>query len=123
MADRPRESTQSPQWPRSVSWQALALWLWRAGVRPEWHKRAACRDGDPKWWDGGPHYGEWARAICQRCPVRQECLRDVVAWETRFATRASATMGVAGAMTATERRELYRAFSSVVGRSRARNRS
>lgn len=44
-----------------------------------WQERAACRtDGDPEWWfpsSGTSHaFTLKAKAICNRCPVRDTCL-------------------------------------------------
>jgi hypothetical protein len=42
-------------------------------VSREWELRAACRYEDPDLWFSHQHRGE-AIAICQSCPVREECL-------------------------------------------------
>lgn len=110
----PVDTSEVAGWPLMASWRALVLRLWRATARPDWHRHAACQGRDPRWWDGG-RYGEWARAVCQQCPVSTECLTDVLNWETRSGTRADSAYGVAGGMTAPERRELYRALPESVG--------
>lgn len=49
-----------------------------------WWTRQACQDVDPKVFDGRPapdRYGvDWseARHLCVNCPVRQECLTEVL---------------------------------------------
>ena len=71
---------------------------------PEWHTRAACRAPgvDPEWfWPdrGRPDTAEVARAICATCPVRAECLDDVLA-------QHSHTGGIWGGTNEKERRKL-----------------
>lgn len=97
-----------------VGWRALALVLWR-GDSPLWHDDAACRDGDPRLWDLGKRQAERARAVCGTCPVRVECLADVIEWDTRSATHAREPVGVVGGLTAAERKSLYEAFPLSVG--------
>lgn len=49
---------------------------------PQWHKQAACKDAkDPDLWH--PEPGERdrevrAKKICERCPVKKECLEDAL---------------------------------------------
>lgn len=72
----------------------------------EWRSQAACRDVDPELFfpvaDSGPLV-EWqvqeAKAVCDGCPVRAECLA--------FALRAL-TDGIAGGLTPAERRRYSR---------------
>ena len=46
-----------------------------AGNRPEWMKDAACRSRRQSMWFPQGKTGLEAKAICARCPVRDECLR------------------------------------------------
>jgi WhiB family redox-sensing transcriptional regulator len=44
--------------------------------RPAWHKKAACRSHPVSWWFPDQEHradGRLARAICETCPVREEC--------------------------------------------------
>ncbi len=44
-------------------------------VRPEWHARAACRGRGPElFFPPSGEDGLMAKALCARCPVREECL-------------------------------------------------
>lgn len=73
----------------------------------DWRKRAACRDVDPELFfpalgGGTPTPAalaaiEDAKAVCQRCPVRAECL----AWAVD-----ALPYGIAGGATEHERRDL-----------------
>src|SRR5699024_7162883 len=80
----------------------------------DWRHRAICRDEDPELFfpigNTGPALlqVEQAKAVCQRCPVTQECL----AW----ALETGQDAGVWGGMSEDERRALKRR------RSRARTR-
>lgn len=71
-----------------------------------WRHRAACRDEDPELFFPVGNKGpallqiEEAKVVCQRCPVRDECL----AW----ALRAGQEAGVCGGMSEDERRALKR---------------
>lgn len=43
--------------------------------RPAWHQDAACRgEGPEPWFPSRGVNAEHARAVCDECPVRQECL-------------------------------------------------
>lgn len=70
----------------------------------EWAASAACRDEDPELFfavsNVGPGAAQTAEAksICQRCFVRSECLE--------WALSTGQAEGVAGGMTADERRNL-----------------
>lgn len=72
----------------------------------DWRHRAACRDADPEIFfpvaeSGAPLARAEARALawCARCPVRAECLAYAL---------AVLPDGIAGGMTARQRRELRR---------------
>lgn len=72
---------------------------------PDWHSRAACSDSDPDLFfpdTGAREQITAAKQICAGCPVRAECLADVVAWEP-----PSYRNGIAGGLTAQERRQLW----------------
>ncbi|MGH8909786.1 MAG: WhiB family transcriptional regulator [Egibacteraceae bacterium] len=71
-----------------------------------WRERAACLDEDPELFfpigTTGPaiEQAERAKAVCRRCPVRQECLDD--------ALDTGQDAGVWGGMDEDERRALRR---------------
>ena len=70
--------------------------------RPEWHQRAACAGmgTDQFIVAGRGHYGASARALCESCPVRAECLETA---------RADLELvGLWGGTTTAERRKLPR---------------
>jgi WhiB family redox-sensing transcriptional regulator len=77
-----------------------------------WTDRAACRDEDPELFfpismtGPGRAQAEEAKAVCGRCPVRQECLE--------YALATGQESGIWGGLTEDERRALRRAR----GRSR-----
>lgn len=48
-----------------------------APTRPAWHFRALCR-GDLGWFDRDP---DECKAVCARCPVKDECEAHRVAWQ------------------------------------------
>jgi WhiB family transcriptional regulator, redox-sensing transcriptional regulator len=53
----------------------------QAAFELAWHDDAVCRtEGDPEWWfpsSGNSHaFTASAKALCARCPVRDECLKD-----------------------------------------------
>lgn len=79
-----------------------------------WRTRAACRDEDPDLFfpigSTGPALvqTEDAKAVCQACPVRQECLR--------WALENGQDAGVWGGLAEDERRTLKRR-----SRKRAKN--
>jgi WhiB family transcriptional regulator, redox-sensing transcriptional regulator len=72
--------------------------------RAGWWARAACASADPELFFpisySGPALRQVARAkaICARCPIRQECLR--------YALDAGSIQGVWGGMTEGERQRL-----------------
>jgi WhiB family redox-sensing transcriptional regulator len=72
--------------------------------RAGWWARAACASADPELFFpisySGPALRQVARAkaICARCPIRQECLR--------YAVDAGSIQGVWGGMTEGERQRL-----------------
>jgi len=60
----------------------------------DWWLRAACRGRDPEMFFTGERDPRAARKICEGCPVRAECLQDVLKDETddrRFGVRAGLT--------------------------------
>ncbi|WP_258341685.1 WhiB family transcriptional regulator [Saccharopolyspora gregorii] len=115
MAD-PDGAGERAVWPVEVAWRVLARALFSGGVPPTWHERAVCA-GNPEPMDGGHWRIEQARRLCGGCPVRRECLADAIGWETLSATRAAEPVGTRGALTATERKTLYRVFPGSVGDS------
>ncbi len=72
----------------------------------DWRDRAACRDADPELFFPVSAIGPGARqiaeakAVCARCPVREQCLD--------YAVANALDHGVFGGATDTERRELTR---------------
>ncbi|MBN9608608.1 MAG: WhiB family transcriptional regulator [Actinobacteria bacterium 69-20] len=83
----------------------------------DWRHRALCRDEDPELFfpigNSGPALLqiEQAKAVCARCPVREQCLE--------FALATGQDAGVWGGLSEDERRSLKRRRA----RARARNRS
>lgn len=74
--------------------------------RDDWRHGAACRDEDPELFfpisqlgPGAQQTGR-AKAVCETCPVRQECLA--------FAVDNGLDYGVFGGLTGDERRSLLR---------------
>ncbi len=68
----------------------------------DWRSRAACRGVDPDLFFPLPHDGEGvdrAKAVCVVCPVRNQCLDEAL---------RRIPEGIAGGLTATERRRLRR---------------
>jgi WhiB family redox-sensing transcriptional regulator len=67
-----------------------------------WINRAACLNRNPAWWDHdtGPTspQGDKAIAICNRCPVRTECLTDAMELGTEH--------GIWGGLTPLDRKQL-----------------
>lgn len=70
-----------------------------------WHDRAACREEDPELFFptsvSGPDHDRqvsMAKAVCERCEVRYECLQDAIARQVKD--------GIWGGMTDIERRRL-----------------
>lgn len=72
----------------------------------DWRDRAACRREDPDLFfpigTSGPALlqTEQAKAVCRRCPVREQCLE--------WALRTGQSIGVWGGTSETERRSLRR---------------
>ncbi|MCP3768200.1 MULTISPECIES: WhiB family transcriptional regulator [Streptomyces] len=72
----------------------------------DWRTRATCRDEDPDLFfpigTSGPALlqTEQAKAVCRRCPVRQQCLD--------WALDTGQSLGVWGGTSETERRALKR---------------
>lgn len=66
-----------------------------------WMQRAACRGVRPElWFPTGREDPTEAKAVCARCPVRDECLE--------YALRFNVKHGVWGGLTEPERRRLAR---------------
>lgn len=71
----------------------------------DWHTLANCAGVEPDLFFpvlGGD--AAKAKAVCQECPVREECLRDAIARDE--------WVGVWGGLTAVERRRLVRRGTS-----------
>jgi WhiB family redox-sensing transcriptional regulator len=87
----------------------------RPSESAHWVTRAACRGRDPEMWFDGRRAAslpaksqrrrfnpdaELAKAICESCPVRLECLREAVA--------AQLPWGIFGGLTWRQRRRLIK---------------
>ncbi len=98
--------------PRVARWQApLHLVRELQAVlehEPEdWRTSAACATGDPDlFFRDETVYIDQARAVCRRCPVRDDCLAYILAAERTIP--ASERYGVFAALTAAERNILQR---------------
>ncbi|MGX7681442.1 WhiB family transcriptional regulator [Jatrophihabitans sp. DSM 45814] len=66
----------------------------------EWASKGSCRDVDPETLFVAGAAQHEAKTICNRCPVRLECLADALDSRAEF--------GVWGGMTERERRQLLR---------------
>ena len=70
--------------------------------RPDWFDRAACSGLDPDWFhplNGSNWQIRQAKSICERCPVREQCLEHFI----------DEPLGIFGGLTSTERVKLRRA--------------
>jgi WhiB family redox-sensing transcriptional regulator len=66
-----------------------------------WHNDARCREHDPDlFFSAGSRSERRAKAICERCPVREQCLS--------FAIESGTDFGVWGGTSSRERRVLRR---------------
>jgi WhiB family transcriptional regulator, redox-sensing transcriptional regulator len=91
-------------------------------VAPEsasWRERAACGAADPEVFfpvgdePAAPVRVLAAQRVCAGCPVRRECLADVMAWED-----PARRWGVVGGLSATQRCELFDTRRSGAGDAR-----
>jgi len=70
----------------------------------DWRRDALCLEHDPRLFyppppsAGGTHIAEEAKAICKRCPVREECLEWALEHGEQF--------GIWGGRTERERRRI-----------------
>ena len=76
-------------------------------MRGSWRERAACRGEDPELFFPASSVGfvynaqvTRAKAVCNGCPVRAECLSEAL---------ASPQVGIWGGLTENERRDIRRA--------------
>ncbi len=74
--------------------------FWGDRVFSEWHNRAACKGGTDLFFSYDEEKVARARAICEGCPVRQECLLTALADRKLY--------GVWGGTTEAERRRFHR---------------
>lgn len=84
--------------------------MWGEWKLPDWHQQAECRDeylmlmnGCRDVWypaRGDAAADEITRGMCDRCPVREACLRDALDTQDPHGTR--------GGLTARERRKIIR---------------
>lgn len=71
----------------------------------EWHLEALCAQADPEeWYPESRASNRAAKAICNDCPVRQECLDFAMATESSYLHR----WGIWGGLTARDRENLAR---------------
>jgi WhiB family redox-sensing transcriptional regulator len=62
-------------WLMSSDQSDPALWLASILRRPEWHQEAACRGiGTDAFFPTTGRKGDTARAVCDTCTVRSECM-------------------------------------------------
>jgi WhiB family redox-sensing transcriptional regulator len=72
----------------------------------DWREHAACRDEDPELFfplsemGPGARQADEAKAVCARCPVREQCLE--------YALDNGLDHGIFGGLTESERRRLRR---------------
>jgi WhiB family redox-sensing transcriptional regulator len=73
----------------------------------EWLTEASCRAEDPETFfpDNNAAQIEYAKAICETCPVRRECLIDCMAHEA--GRSAKSRWGVYAGLTPRQRERLY----------------
>ena len=72
------------------------------GERPSWQRRAACRGKGTDWWFATTREAdEAARAVCEPCPVRRDCLA--------YALGAPELVGIWAGTDERERRRMRRA--------------
>jgi hypothetical protein len=72
---------------------------------PAWRNEAACAEIGPDVFYPPPGQAEAAKRVCRGCPVRAECLGDVLGWES-----TGRRHGVVGGLTPTERDRLVAAY-------------
>ena len=93
--------------------KALASKLASLELEARWQDLAECKGMDPTLFFGPEHAEtvkekrdreDAAKAVCNRCPVRQECLE--------YALEAREAYGIWGGMTELERRALLRRRAS-----------
>lgn len=83
----------------------------------DWRHRALCRDEDPELFfpvgNSGPALLQIsaAKAVCERCPVREQCLE--------FALASGQDAGVWGGLSEDERRSLKRRRARARARGKA----
>ena len=78
-------------------------------MSPDWHLDANCRDYDTDDFfpisttNEDPYH--LRRLVCQPCPVRQQCLTDIMRYE---ATATGGRHGIFGGLTPTQRAAMAR---------------
>lgn len=78
-------------------------YVWFPDIEPagDWTHQAACRDIDPELWfprRGDSHTATEAKAVCNTCPVQNECLEYALRWRINH--------GIWGGLTERRRRLL-----------------
>ncbi len=67
----------------------------------DWSRLAACRDGDPDALFVQGAEQNVAKRVCRGCPVRPDCLADVLGWEA-----SGRRHGIVAGLTPTQRARL-----------------
>jgi Transcription factor WhiB len=66
---------------------------------PPWWSSASCRGDGPEHWtiiEGETHRAIELRAVCERCPVKGQCLRDATALPTNMRSAGPMRAGTTG---------------------------
>jgi hypothetical protein len=81
-----------------------------------WRSEAACKETPTQWFfpeaqgNSATIYRK-AKEVCDSCPVREQCLEDIVAIEcTAARTHTSVPYGFFGGLTPNQRRPLHKAW-------------
>ena len=79
----------------AIMYSAPATYPMPAPDVEQWEAKAACRGENPEWWlPADDETRAAARAICNRCPVKERCLE----------ANGDMEYGVIGGLTATQRK-------------------
>jgi WhiB family redox-sensing transcriptional regulator len=93
-------------------WEAVAgMSQWtRAFDIPDWTEEALCAQTDPAAFFRDSGRCTEAKAVCNACPVREQCLEWALAYESGEMAGANyaACFGVYGGLTGIERRRIIR---------------
>jgi hypothetical protein len=78
-----------------------------------WTEQARCKGTPSYWWFDAKFY-DWARPVCEACPVRGDCLTDVMEWERANGLHTKRLGFVAG-LHAKDRDDLERQYRETIG--------